>query len=715
MCLLSVACFADTSEDIEAALAGQANAQYNVSLNAPFSKEQSGLHEIVDPETGNMRVSLDLFHYKVRGMLDCDLSLTYSLSEARSQKHSFEYRVISCANVNEPFSPVELAQRNIAIGWSYNFPFVQKVGRVRYLNLPGGSTYRVDFDTESGLRDYELSDLVFESGSFEQVGSLSGVYKLRYIDGTEYLFAENGLLLQKSDRYGNWIKYLWDTSESSVRLSQICDCTGREILFTYSKLVTKISLEDRSYSFHKQAVSDEDPVGILTKVSDPEGRETYFSYRDDSLEYTLADGIDPISMRYYALSEIVYPTGLRVCYEYLSSRKGASSGYMDYLKLARRFDEMPDGTVCNTQWYCYGGEPDAYPAAELPDMYTYSTTVYSDGNKAAVYVYDHRHLQLYRETSYGGVLAEHVDFEYDQSRFPTKTVTRIYNKQGNFRTVTSETKYDCFGKLLSETTYDVPANRELYRKDYTYGGAYLLPVSTNYKQSANTNIQVKNTLSGDEKTVVSTSVYENGICLKTDFYEYDRYGNRISESIQRTDNEYSTVKYIFSDKTGYAYPDSVISLGVTDADGCTRDIAVSSDYDTFGNTVSTTDGNGNTTYYTYDKLDRVRTETLPDGTVRRTEYRDADNRITVTDGEGNSLIYQYDALGRPVSVYEPTTGVLLSQKTYTADGLPETEKDALGTLYAYSYDIFRRLSGLTASDGSGVLTETRYDNDAAYA
>lgn len=110
LCLLSVSCFADTTEDIETALAGQANAQYNVSLNAPFSKEQSGLHETVDPETGNMRVSLELFHYKVRGSLELDLSLTYSLSEARSQKHSFEYRVISCGNVNESFSPVELAR-----------------------------------------------------------------------------------------------------------------------------------------------------------------------------------------------------------------------------------------------------------------------------------------------------------------------------------------------------------------------------------------------------------------------------------------------------------------------------------------------------------------------------------------------------------------------------------------------------------------------------
>ena len=474
----------------------------------------------------------------------------------------------------------------------------------------------MDSSTESGLQDYELTDLVFKSGNYEQVGTLFGAYKLCYVDGTEYLFAEDGLLIKKSDRYGNWIKYLWDTSENSIRLSKICDCTGREILFKYNGLVTSIVSGDRSYSFHKQAVSNEDTVGILTKVSDPEGRETYFSYNGNSLEYTLADGIDPISMEYYALSEVVYPTGLRVCYEYLLSRKSASSGYMDYLKLSRRFDEMPDGTICNKQQYSYGGEPDAYPADKLPDMYTYSTTVHSEGNKTTVYAYDHRHLQLYRETSYGGILSERVDFEYDQNRFPIKTIARLYNVQGSCRTVTSETEYDRFGKLLSETTYDELENRELYRKDYTYGGAYLLPVSTTYKQSVGTNIQIKNCLSEDEKNVESTSVYENCICRKTDLYEYDAYGNRISESIQRSENEYSTVKYIFSDKTGYAYPDTVVSLGVTDADGLARDIAVSYEYDAFGNTLSATDGNGNTTYYTYDKLNRVLTETLPDGTVR---------------------------------------------------------------------------------------------------
>ena len=87
---------------------------------------------------------------------------------------------------------------------------------------------------------------------------------------------------------------------------------------------------------------------------------------------------------------------------------------------------------------------------------------------------------------------------------------------------------------------------------------------------------------------------------------------------------------IFSEKTGYAYPDSVVSLGVTDADGHTRDIAVSSEYDVFGNVKTVTDNLGQTAYYTYDA---------------------AGNLLKTIDRNQTVLYNEYDGIGRVIRSY----------------------------------------------------------------
>ena len=225
---------------------------------------------------------------------------------------------------------------------------------------------------------------------------------------------------------------------------------------------------------------------------------------------------------------------------------------------------------------------------------------------------------------------------------------------------------------------------------------------------------MRSTLTPDEKNIASTSVYENGYIIKTDFFEYDAYGNVVCEKKQLAENEYSVIRYLYSEKTHFVFPDSTVYENVYDASGKVRNVTVSAEYDKFGNVLSATDGEGNITRYTYDKLGRLLTETLADGSVRSNVYIDNKNVVKATDAENTTLIYQYDSLGREIRVTEESTGNVLTEKAYTSDGLVDWEKDALGTLYSYGYSVFRELASLNVSDSSGTLTETRYRYDAAY-
>ena len=53
---------------------------YNLNLHAPFSKEQSGIRETVNPETGALSLNFDLFSLPGRGGVpSVSLSLLYDL------------------------------------------------------------------------------------------------------------------------------------------------------------------------------------------------------------------------------------------------------------------------------------------------------------------------------------------------------------------------------------------------------------------------------------------------------------------------------------------------------------------------------------------------------------------------------------------------------------------------------------------------------------
>jgi RHS repeat-associated protein len=147
-------------------------------------------------------------------------------------------------------------------------------------------------------------------------------------------------------------------------------------------------------------------------------------------------------------------------------------------------------------------------------------------------------------------------------------------------------------------------------------------------------------------------------------------------------------------------------------------------YDGVGRVSSKTDGKNQTTRYSYDALDRVTfvqvegatscTSTdISGGKCVKYSYDATGNRTSMTDQSGTSS-YGYDKLGRETSRNLPSTGT--TSLTYDANSNTLTATDASGTI-TYGYDAANQLKTLAEpgtscpTDGSAAAGCTRFGYD----
>ncbi len=138
--------------------------------------------------------------------------------------------------------------------------------------------------------------------------------------------------------------------------------------------------------------------------------------------------------------------------------------------------------------------------------------------------------------------------------------------------------------------------------------------------------------------------------------------------------------------------------------------------DSRGNLVLLTDARGNQTRYAYDGLNRL-TETdaaLSDtgdgsgtviGTITTQQTWDDSSRLTAQiDGNGHSTVYEYDALDRRSRrTHADTT---LHQFTYDVHDNLTQMTDSNGTVIMASYDLRNRLTARSVLPGAGVVGTT---------
>lgn len=273
---------------------------------------------------------------------------------------------------------------------------------------------------------------------------------------------------------------------------------------------------------------------------------------------------------------------------------------------------------------------------------------------------------------------------------------------------TTKYEYDGLGRKISETN----ANGAVTRYTYDHAGN-LLTTSVSKNREAAPKIKQTNTY--DLAGRLTSQKDGNG---NITLFEYNGF-NQIRKATYPGDETIpaytSTYQY---DVMGRV---SIISNGLGRVESYTydnysrvlsyrvNDIETTSLYDKNGNKRFENDGEGSTTEYGYDALNRLISKTITVNGLAKTtqyEYDRNNNLILTTDWLGNQFTNKYDPLNRLIEKSDPYS--VIQKLQYNKNNVQIRSYDALGNLTQYTYDRNNRL--IATIDPRGNETRQSYDN-----
>ena len=276
------------------------------------------------------------------------------------------------------------------------------------------------------------------------------------------------------------------------------------------------------------------------------------------------------------------------------------------------------------------------------------------------------------------------------------------------------------GKAVTTYGYD---NRDRLTSEIVREGSTVLSNKTYSYENNSTGLKTIETINGDSSSATVSNITQADVLGRnvmenkagnTTYYTYDKLGNAVKSQNYITALSDRTV-YLTMDYT-YDSAGNVLSTTRTDDTDTAAATHTYASYDMLGRMITSTDGNGNKTEYTYNVLGLVTNKKAPfsldnGGNMQYTNYGytyDAVGNVikdTVTDGVTNEYAYDYKN-----NVTQVKTGEQVVDYTYDAVGNMTEYKTANGTqVHKYAYNSFGNVTQYT--DALGNSETYTYDSN----
>lgn len=595
--------------------------------------------------------------------------------------------------------------------------------------------------------------IVYDFGSWEvnRQGGLESTSDVYVDDGYDVPVEEPVKLSvtyidakRATDPYGNWIAYEYlsilgnvaplnipgvmygpkfyraaDTQfERANVLSKMTSSDGRILTLSYTADTSRLQeITDGAgrtwrYSY---LIPDSENSRVLSRVTLPTGDSWQYKYQPGAFLYgydanTPIDPLTPQNVASRKIIEIIYPTGGSVSYTYgatvitnnlLAGPTGNRTGYP--MRIWREHIATRSLSTGGTWSYSYSrGETGAFDVSTVSGPEGVTTYKFMGSGYAIKNDIDGSLPPLpYENNAWKvGLLLEltrpggrHESFvwkprEIDSGWFVLidgglVTDEKVWAADLQQRTVLQDaatyiTRYDdhdAYGNPGTKT--ETGPNGGSRVTSLTYFNDPTKWIIGRLQNEVFPDHSVTRTFDSNGKVL---SLNQNGVTTQ---YAYDGQGNLISET-RPGDRIYTYSNY---------------KLGVSQAEVRPEAVTITRSVDNAGNVTSETDGEGQTTQYTFDGLNRV-TNMLPaSGNTHTIAY----TSTSKTKTRGALVeVTQYDPFGRVSSV---TTGGITTSYIYDAHGrvtFTSNPGEATGTHYLY--DPLGRLIRITHTDSSFQTT-----------
>ncbi len=485
-----------------------------------------------------------------------------------------------------------------------------------------------------------------------------------------------------TDKNGNYASISY-TGTATAEMSSITTNDGRSIAFTYAdsgtftRRISSISGAGKTYNYGYTAISGATGKYQLTSVTRPDGTRWSYIYNGN---------VNTVPVGSYAVKQVIYPQGGSINYNYQfvyfdsvsnpSSRSTVVSSKSTSEGGSWTFQYAP-GAVGRLDVTTVTGPSGTTTYQHIGPNYVTSGTVFSVGllysktignQQTETYTWDRQ--KISNENFFRpGAFVTKVDVGATYA--PLQAKVTISRNGASY--VTQYSNYDNYGNPL------------LVTESGPNGGSK----STTLSYSLNTTKWIIKQVKDESFTGSST--------IRT----FDSNGNLRSKSVDGVTTGYaydsqgniSSITY----PRGLVHSFSNYYRGIPQLELQPESISISRIVSTAGNIAAETNGDGYTTRYIYDGLDRITSITPPLGNAVSISYGAASKTATRGTLTESTI---YDGFGNPTRI---TLGGITTNYRYDALGRLtfESNPDAtIGTTTAY--DILDRPLRITNADNTSV-------------